>query len=461
MKRIEKAVSDYISHHDLMRFSGRYLVALSGGADSVALLRMLLRLGYNIEAVHCNFKLRGEEAFRDEAFCKNLCQEHGVPFHTVHFDTAEYAALHKISIEMAARELRYNHFEKLRNDLDMQGVCVAHHKDDNVETMLINLLRGTGMNGLTGMKPRNGYVVRPLLNVLHKQLLDYLHALGQEYVTDSTNLATDFTRNKIRLSLIPLLTEINRASTSNIAKTIERLSEAEKVFDNALERYANDVLVLKEETPTWRLGISIDKLQQTPSPEYVLFSIIHPLGFTSAQIEQIAQSQKLQTGKLWQSGTHTLVVDRQMLLVEPSMPAQELARTLRIPEEGLYVFDSNVRIRVSKGVKGNSFSPSKTSRRVHLDIKKIAFPLTLRHLKTADRFIPFGMRSAKLVSDYLTDRKRSYFERQRQLVLVDANDTLLWLVGERIDNRFRITERTTNFLQLEYIDSLSASEPLP
>jgi len=451
MKKIEREVSQYIDRHNLLSASGRYLVALSGGADSVALFRMLLRLDYNVDAVHCNFKLRGEESFRDEVFCENLCREHGVAFHTVHFDTAEYAALHKLSIEMAARELRYNHFEKLRNDLDMDGICVAHHQDDNVETMLINLIRGTGLSGLTGMKPRNGYVLRPLLAVSHAHLLNYLQALGQAYVTDSTNLTTDFTRNKIRLTLVPLLTEINSVSTNNIAKTIERLAEAEKIFNPAIERHANDVTVVREDTPRWRLGISIDRLRQTPSPEYVLFQLIHPLGFTPAQIEQIAQSADQQTGKLWQSPTHTLVVDRQMLLVEQTMNADELARTMRIPEEGTYVYAPDVRIKVSKGVKDQRFSPSKAPHCAHLDMANIAFPLMVRHVKTADQFVPFGMRSFKLVSDFLTDRKRSYFDRQRQLAVFDANDALLWLVGERTDNRFRITERTTNFLQLDYM----------
>lgn len=452
MKKIEREVSQYIDRHDLLSPSGRYLVALSGGADSVALFRMLLRLDYKVEAVHCNFKLRGEESFRDEAFCENLCREHGVAFHTVHFDTAEYATLHKLSIEMAARELRYNHFEKLRNDLDMDGICVAHHQDDNVETMLINLLRGTGLSGLTGMKPRNGHVLRPLLAVSHAHLLNYLQALGQAYVTDSSNLTTDFTRNKIRLTLVPLLTEINRVSTNNIAKTIERLAEAEKIFNPAIERHANDVTVVREDTPRWRLGISTDRLRQTPSPEYVLFQLIHPLGFAPAQIEQIAQSLDQQTGKLWQSPTHTLVVDRQMLLVEQTLPASELARTMRIPEEGTYVFSPNVRIKVSKGVKNERFSPSKAPHCAHLDMANIAFPLMIRHIKPADRFVPFGMRTSKLVSDFLTDRKRSYFDRQRQLAVFDANDALLWLVGERTDNRFRITERTTNFLQLDYME---------
>ena len=458
MKKIEREVSQYIDRHDLLSPSGRYLVALSGGADSVALFRMLLRLGYKVEAVHCNFKLRGEESFRDETFCENLCREHGVTFHTVHFDTADYAALHKLSIEMAARELRYNHFEKLRNDLDMDGICVAHHKDDNVETMLINLVRGTGLSGLTGMTPQNGYILRPLLTVSHTDLQEYLQELNQPYVTDSTNLTTDFTRNKIRLTLVPLLEELNPAATDNIAKTIDRLAEAEKVFNHALKMHAKDVIVVEEETPRWRLGVSIDKLQQTPSPEYVLFLLIHPLGFTPAQIEQIAQSRDQQTGKLWQSSKFTLVIDRKTLLIEESITVDELARTMRIPEEGNYVFTPNVRIKVSKGVNYEHFTPSKMPHCVHLDMANIAFPLTVRHLKTGDRFVPFGMRSSKLVSDFLTDRKRSYFDRQRQLAVFDANDTLLWLVGERTDNRFRVTERTHHVLQLEYIETLSPSE---
>ena len=458
MKKIEREVNQYIDRHDLLSPSGRYLVALSGGADSVALFRMLLRLDYKVEAVHCNFKLRGEESFRDETFCKNLCREHGVTFHTVHFDTAEYASLHKLSIEMAARELRYNHFEKLRNDLDMDGICVAHHKDDNVETMLINLVRGTGLSGLTGMTPQNGYVLRPLLAISHTDLLEYLQELNQPYVTDSTNLTTDFTRNKIRLTLVPLLEELNPAATDNIAKTIDRLAEAEKVFNHALKKHAKDVIVVEEETPRWRLGISIGKLQQTPSPEYVLFQLIHPLGFTPAQIEQIAQSLDQQTGKLWQSSKFTLVIDRKTLLIEESITVDELARTMRIPEEGNYVFTPNVRIKVSKGVNDEHFTPSKMPHCVHLDMANIAFPLMVRHIRTGDRFVPFGMRSSKLVSDFLTDRKRSYFDRQRQLAVFDANDTLLWLVGERTDNRFRVTERTHDILQLEYIETLSPSE---
>ena len=458
MKKIEREVSQYIDRHDLLSPSGRYLVALSGGADSVALFRMLLRLGYKVEAVHCNFKLRGEESFRDEIFCENLCREHGVTFHTVHFDTAEYASLHKLSIEMAARELRYNHFEKLRNDLDMDGICVAHHKDDNVETMLINLVRGTGLSGLTGMTPQNGYILRPLLTVSHTDLLEYLQELNQPYVTDSTNLTTDFTRNKIRLTLVPLLEELNPAATDNIAKTIERLAEAEKVFNHALKKHAKDVIVVEEETPRWRLGISIGKLQQTPSPEYVLFLLIHPLGFTPAQIEQIAQSLDQQTGKLWQSSKFTLVIDRKTLLIEESITVDELARTMHIPEEGNYVFTPNVRIKVSKDVNDEHFTPSKMPHCVHLDMANIAFPLMVRHIRTGDRFVPFGMRSSKLVSDFLTDRKRSYFDRQRQLAVFDANDMLLWLVGERTDNRFRVIERTHDILQLEYIETLSPSE---
>ena len=188
---------------------------------------------------------------------------------------------------------------------------------------------------------------------------------------------------------------------------------------------------------------------RTPSPQYVLFQLIHKLGFTPAQIEQIAQNDNQQTGKMWHSANHTLVVDRQILLIEQSVTPAELTRTMLLPEVGTYVFSQNVRLRITKCTKTETFRPSKLAHCVHLDASNIVFPLVLRHIKTADRFVPFGMKSSKLVSDFLTDRKRSYFDKQRQLALFDKSGALIWLVGERTDNRFRVNENTNEVLQLE------------
>ena len=227
----------------MLKSDGLYLVALSGGADSVALLRVLVDLGYKVEACHCNFHFRDEETNRDEEFCVRLCNHLQVPIHRAHFDTRTYAELHKISIEMAARELRYGYFENLRKDLDAQGICVAHHRDDQVETVLINLIRGTGIHGLTGMAPRNGYVLRPLLAVSREEIVKYLDFIGQDYVTDSTNMVADIARNKLRLNIIPLLHDINPSASENIAITASRLSSAEDLLNHSLQETDNDALV--------------------------------------------------------------------------------------------------------------------------------------------------------------------------------------------------------------------------
>ena len=222
------------------------LVALSGGADSVCLLMAMKRLGYAIEAIHCNFHLRGAESDRDEEFCKSLCEREQIPFHTVHFDTKTYAEVHKISIEMAARELRYNYFEQLRKAIDAEAILVAHHMNDSVETLLMNLIRGTGIHGLQGIKPRNGNIIRPLLCVSRKEIVEWLGEIGQDYVTDSTNLEDDVTRNKLRLNIIPLLEEINPAASENIAKTALRMVEAGKVFDDSMNGIVKDLEVMGE-----------------------------------------------------------------------------------------------------------------------------------------------------------------------------------------------------------------------
>ena len=426
-----------------------FLVALSGGADSVCLLVAMKRLGYTIEAIHCNFHLRGAESDRDEEFCKQLCERAQIPFHTVHFDTKTYAELHKVSIEMAARELRYNYFEQLRQSIDAEAVLVAHHRNDAVETLLMNLIRGTGIHGLQGIKPRNGNILRPLLCVSRKEIVEWLQEIGQDYVTDSTNLEDDVTRNKLRLNIIPLLEEINPAASENIAKTALRMMEAGKVFDASMNSLIEEIT--HGSTDDW---VSIDKenLQSAPSKEYALHAILSPYHFSPAQIEEIALSDYSQSGKSWESSTHQLVVDRNALLLRKK--DENEPRPFRIPETGTYVIsetkDRTERISIKSVVVDDVFKISRERDTVTLDADKVRFPLTVRRVETGDRFIPFGMKGSKLVSDYLTDRKKNAFEKQSQLVMLDADDHVLWLVGERPDARCCITSDTIKALVVRY-----------
>ena len=418
-------VKDYIKHHKLLDDNKLYLVALSGGADSVALLLLLDEMGYKFHAIHCNFHLRGEESDRDEHFCEQLCQQKNIPFHRIHFDTLTYAEAHKISVEMAARELRYRYFEQLRKDIGAAGVCVAHHRDDTVETVLMNLVRGTGLRGLTGIQPKNGNILRPLLGVSRAEIEEYLRKKGQEYVTDHTNLETDVLRNKVRLQVIPLLRQLNPAVSENIQRAAENLSDAQAVLDAVMLPYQH----VKE--------LDLNQLTDTASREYITFEWLKNYGFNGAQVRQILTAE---TGRVFSSPKgYDVLVDRGRLLVEPSLKPM---KNLRIPEEGTYVLDDQTRI----SVKTEPVWISRDAAVATVDVSRVRFPLTVRRVEEGDWMIPFGMEGRKLLSDLMTDRKMTVFEKRRQLVVVDGEGNMVWLVGIRTDNRCRVSSDTTEVL---------------
>lgn len=437
--KLVSKVKKYITEHQLLNNSQRYIVALSGGADSVCLLLVLKELGFLIDAVHCNFHLRGEESDRDEAFCMHICQGLNIHLHRVHFDTNEYASLYHLSIEMAARELRYKYFEQLRKDIGAAGICVAHHRDDSVETLLINLIRGTGIHGLTGIMPINCRIIRPLLCVSHEEIIEYLALRHQEYVIDSTNMQDVYVRNKIRLKVLPLMREINPSVSENIAKTAERINEAVKVFDEVVSQKSNEAIISKTDEQ-----VEVD-LNLAFQNEYVLFNILSPYGFSSAQVDQIYHSDLSKIGNQWCSLNHIVVIDRTRLFICKKI---EERKPMRIPEEGLYVFSENEKVSVKLTVVDDSFQVNRTSSYACLDADKVHFPLYLRRAISGDRFVPFGMKGSKLVSDFLTDRKKTRHEKAKQLVVTDKAGNIVWLVNERPDNRFCITGETRNVLIL-------------
>lgn len=431
LNRIQK----FIDSHQLLDRSELHLVGLSGGADSVALLLILRELGYRVEAAHCNFRLRGEESDRDENFVKELCAKLKAPLHLIHFDTKSYAEQHQVSIEMAARDLRYGYFRELCKDISAADVCIAHHRDDAVETLLMNLLRGAGIHGLTGIRPKIDFVRRPLLCITRQEIVDYLDSIGQPYVTDSTNLEADVLRNKVRLRVLPLLEEIAPGAAANIDKTANYLREAEKVFQTEMRREQGAYLNADGNS------VEIELLQQLPSPSSFLHEWLMPLGFNSTQTEQMLGCLS-DTGCEFSSATHTLVVDRKQLVVEPI--AQPM-KSVKMPECGIYRYDESTAYKLEIA---DDIEISKSADVATLDADKVKFPLTLRPVGTGERFVPFGMKGSKLVSDYLTDLKFSILEKRRQLVMVDASGAVIWLVGRRTDNRFRIDNDTKRTLRI-------------
>ena len=433
-----ESVRKFIEREGLLHGDDLHLVAVSGGADSVCLLLVLQRLGYRVEAVHCNFHLRGEESNRDEDFVKTLCQEKGIALHLVHFDTLAYAGQHRVSIEMAARELRYRYFEQLRRDIGAATICVAHHQDDTVETILMNLLRGTGLRGLQGIQPRRGHIVRPLLCVGRQQIEQWLAEQGQAYVTDSTNLVPDIVRNHLRLNVMPQLRMAVPHAEAGILATARRVGEAVRVYDAAVGQRLGQ-LVCDD-------ALSVDALLLEPSPESLLYEWLSPYGFSPATIESICTTLSAQSAvhnsRQWLSATHWLVCHGGKLTLAPTPLDRP---TMRLPETGTFVYDGDERFRVV--LKEGAFV-DRDARACCLDAAKVAFPLTIRPIRQGDRFQPLGMKGSRLVSDFLTDRHCSPVEKSRQLVVCDANGQILWLLGHRPDHRFRVAKATQRTLYI-------------
>ena len=416
---IQQRVTKYIEKEHLFSPDDKILVALSGGADSVALLYILHTAGYHCEAAHCNFHLRGKESDRDELFVRQLCERMEIHLHTIDFNTTQYATEKHISIEMAARELRYQWFEKIRKECQADVVAVAHHQDDSIETILLNLIRGTGITGLLGIRPRNGTIVRPLLCINREEIIRYLQNIGQDYVTDSTNLEDEYTRNKIRLNLLPLMQEINPSVKNSLIETSNHLNDVATIYNKVIDEAKTRII-----TPE---GIRIDALLDEPAPDAFLFETLHPLGFNSAQIKDIANSLHGQSGKQFVSKEWRVIKDRNLLLLETIQPEDGPALPYQlIKEEREFTPD----FRIPREKETACFDADKLNEEIHC-----------RKWQAGDTFIPFGMTGKKKISDYLTDRKFSISQKERQWVLC-CGERIAWLIGERTDNRFRIDETT-------------------
>ena len=441
-----RKIEQFIEQKELMSKNQLYLVALSGGADSVALLLVLKRLGYNVEAAHCNFHLRGEESDRDEDFCKDLCRELDIKLHLAHFDTQTNASLHGISIEMAARNLRYNYFEALLKDINASAVCVAHHKDDSAETLLLNLVRGTGIEGLTGIKSKNNRILRPFLCVRRNEIINYLEQQNQSFVTDSSNLVNDVQRNKIRLDVMPLLQTINPSVVEHLNQTGEYVEDATAILNATLEQMYDRVVLLKTEE---QMIVDIERLEKEQSSSYLLWYILKNYGFNAAQIKQISQGLTTSIGRVWESTTHALTINNNKIIVEPLFTCD--SKEYRLIEEGLYHLNSKLSIEIKKESYSSDKGFSKDPKYIWIDADKVAFPLFIRLIKEGDRMIPLGMKGSKLISDMLTDSKVSYFDRQRQYVLLNNEQQIIWLLGHRIDDRYKITSSTKTVLKIKLL----------
>ena len=430
------AVRSFIEKEKLLSAETSVIVGLSGGMDSMALLDILTLLGYRCVAAHCNFHLRGAESDRDEAFVKRWCKTVDIPFVSVDFDTRQYASDKKISIEMAARELRYSWFEMMRIEQHATAIAVAHHKDDSVETVLLNLIRGTGIKGLTGISPKNNHVVRPLLSLSREEIARYMAERDIPYMTDSTNDEDLYLRNALRLHVIPLLEELNPAVKETIYRTTQQVAEAEKVYSVAVRESIENVF--KHDR------IDIQALRKTPSPQSVLFELLTPMGFTPSSIRDICRSMGAEPGKIFYAKPYRVIKDRDYFLIDRVADVANADPSFLIAPQTKEMFNP-LHLTFSK-----LFLPvviQRNKRFLYADYDRLKFPLTLRKWRQGDWFIPFGMKGRKKLSDYFTDRKFNLKEKEDAWVLL-SDEEIVWIVGERTDDRFRVTKSTTNIFHV-------------
>lgn len=436
---------------------GTILVAVSGGADSVCLLLAMKRLFPEIVAMHCNFHLRSTESDRDEQFVRSLCQQHAIKLEVKHFQTSEYARCHGISIEMAARELRYQWFRELREKYNAQAVVVGHHLDDQVETMLLNLVRGTGLHGLTGMRVCNEQgIIRPLIYLRRTEIEAWLTSQGQTWVTDSTNLDPDAAiRNKIRLHVLPLLQQLNPSVVNSLVSTMRHLTEAERIYQSRLAEDIKSVCTTNDHHT-----IDINALRQCASAETVLFELLHPHGFTPAQIHDIASGLDGEAGAIWASPSWRLLRDRGCLVLQEqasNMQPSEQDFPIALPSSGIMALPHSFHFSIDTVEVTNDFVIPRDKNTACFDFDKLTLPLEVRHIQQGDRMHPFGMKGTRLISDIITDHKLSRFKRERQLVLTSGN-TIVWLVGIRIAAGFEIDQYSHRALVISYINNSSPKD---
>ena len=438
---MRKKIQPYIQQHSLFSASDKIIVGVSGGADSCVLLRLLLSMNYNCVAAHSNFHLRGEESMRDELFVTELARQYNCPLRNIHFDTRQFAADNNISIEMAARELRYEWFEKIRKEENAACIAVAHHSDDVVETVLMNLTRGTGINGLTGIKPKNGNIVRPLLCVSREDILQYIKQNRLSFVTDSTNDDTRFVRNNFRNVIIPALQKINPSFSANLLQTASRLNDAAQIYNTYIYNVKRNILTTENDAAY----ISICKLKAESAIRSVLFELLKEYNFNASQCGDIIENLDNTSGKIFLSSSHRLVKDREFLIIN------SIANAVIDEEFEIQSNQTSITRPISLTFeiieKKDDFVFENNPAVACFDAAKIAFPLTLRHWKNGDAFYPLGMKGKKKISDFFTDKKYTLAQKEKAWMLLSGGE-IIWVVNERIDDRFKITVNTKFILKI-------------
>ncbi len=412
------------------------LVALSGGADSMALLNLLKTTGIKVKAAHCNFHLRGSESDADEQFVRQWCESREIPLLVQQFDTQNYASEKGVSIEMAARKLRYNWFEEILKEGFADVLATGHHRDDSIETFFLNLLRGTGIKGLTGIKEVSDAAIRPMLIFSRHEIEAYCKHKEIPYVTDSSNLESVYTRNKIRNQILPLFKEINPSFAQTMVHNMDVLNQCEEWITDSLAKVKERIVVYEE----GQMLISLRHIKELGNPQLFLFEMLHPLGFNGSQIEEMVSCiQTSASGKQFFSASHRLIIDRFNVIVLP-FSEDEFEEVYYIEKESQEI-NKPLNISVNIVMDASNYIIVKDCTVAQFDADLLEYPLTIRKWKQGDQFRPLGMKQFKKLSDFFIDNKFSIKQKEDTWLLLSGDD-IVWVVGHRTDDRYKITPKT-------------------
>lgn len=437
-------VKEYIVRNQLLTEGSKILVAVSGGADSMVLLFILQKLGYRCSVAHMNFNLRGQASDEDEKFVKSYATKHHLDFYGKSVNTLLYAENHGISMEMAARDLRYSFFEEILKKEKITYVAVGHHKNDLVETMLLNLTRGTGVRGLAGIKAKNGNIIRPLLGITNAEIVAFANKNDLLFRTDSTNDDTKIQRNFFRHTVVPHFESINPSFTSTMYKTAESMQQVQKLIDLHVSSFKQKFV----EEMDGKIRINKDGFSDSISKEIVLFELLSPFVFNGDQLQEIRSALEQQThGKTWFSPSHRLLTSHTHLVIQP-LEKIEKPQAVWMDKSTIGI-DEPINLKVFPVQPKNEVAFNFSPENAYFDAAKINFPLQLRKWKQGDWFVPFGMKGRKKLSDFFIDNKFSLDKKEETFVLL-SGDEIIWIVGYRTDDRYKITEETTRVLQMHF-----------
>jgi len=431
--------TQFIHDNRLVQDTSTVLLSVSGGVDSMVMTHLFLASGLNVAMAHCNFKLRGTESDENETFVRNFAREHDLTLFVKSFDTNSHSQKHGISIQMAARELRRNWFQDLIVEHKFSCYATAHHLDDQIETFFINLLRGTGISGIHGILPRRGNLIHPMLFAYRSEIENYAAKENIPFSADSSNLKTDYERNKIRHELIPLLEKLKPGAKKILNGDIANFRVAVKIYYSYLEELSKKLLLTQND----EIHISIRALSELPDTVVLLFELLKPYHFNYPQAMAIVESFDNTSGKTFYSLTHRLIKDRTTLIIDKIEDHNESKFTI---EKGDTVVKRPIELHIISKIKDEGYSIPRSTDIAALDATLIKFPLIIRHWKEGDYFMPLGMNNQKLLSDFFIDNKFSIPQKEATWIL-ESDGEIVWIVGHRIDDRFKVSDNTTQIIE--------------